>query len=45
MAFVVLTAIIGLLTAGHAAGLRRAVRRPECDMRVRLLTEDRNSVL
>jgi len=35
-AFVVLTAIIGLLTAGYAASLRRAVRRPECDICVRL---------
>ena len=43
-AFVVLTAIIGLLTAGYAASLRRGVRRPECDTRVRLLVEDRNSV-
>ena len=43
-AFVVLTAIIGLLTAGYAASLRRGVRRPECDMRVRLSAEDRNSV-
>jgi Domain of unknown function (DUF5753) len=43
-AFVVLTAIIGLLTAGYAASLRRGVRRPECDMYVRLPTEDRNSV-
>jgi hypothetical protein len=43
-AFVVLTAIIGLLTAGYAASLRRAVRRPECDICVRLPAEDRNSV-
>ena len=43
-AFVVLTAIIGLLTAGYAASLRRAVRRPECDMDIRLPAEDRNSV-
>jgi hypothetical protein len=43
-AFVVLTAIIGLLTAGYAASLRRAVRRPECDICVRLPPEDRNSV-
>jgi hypothetical protein len=46
-AFVVLTAIIAvlaLLTAGYAASLRRAVRRPECDMCVRLSAEDRNSV-
>ena len=43
-AFVVLTAIIGLLTAGYAASLRRAVRRPECDMDIRLPPEDRNSV-
>jgi hypothetical protein len=42
-AFVVLTAIIGPLTAGYAASLRRAVRRPECDMRVRLPAEDRSS--
>ena len=35
-AFVVLTAIIGLLTVGCAASLRRAVRRPECDTCVRL---------
>ena len=35
-AFVVLTAIIVLLTAGCAASLRRAVRRPECDICVRL---------
>jgi hypothetical protein len=43
-AFVVLTVIIGLLTAGYAASLRRGIRRPECDMSVRLLAEDRNSV-
>ena len=43
-AFVVLTAIIGLLTAGYAASLRRTVRCPECDMRVRLPVEDHNSV-
>ena len=43
-AFVVLIAIIGLLTAGYAASLRRAVRRLECDMCVRLSAEDRNSV-
>jgi hypothetical protein len=43
-AFVVLTAIIGLLTAGYAASLRRTVRRPECDICVRLLAEDRNCV-
>jgi hypothetical protein len=43
-AFVVLTAIIGLLTAGYVASLRSAVRRPECDMCVRLPAEDRNSV-
>jgi hypothetical protein len=35
-AFVGLTAIIGLLTAGYAAGLRRGVGRPECDICVRL---------
>jgi hypothetical protein len=35
-AFVVLTAIIGLLTAGYAASLRRGGGRPECDIRVRL---------
>jgi hypothetical protein len=35
-AFVVLTAIIGLLTAGYAASLRRGVRRPEYDIYVRL---------
>jgi hypothetical protein len=44
-AFVVLTAIIGLLAAGYAASLHRGVRRPECDMRVRLSAEDRNLVL
>lgn len=43
-AFVVLTAIIGLLTAGYAASLRRGVRRPECDTSVRLSAEDRNPV-
>lgn len=43
-AFVVLTAISGLLTAGYAASLRRTVRCPECDMRVRLPIEDHNSV-
>ena len=43
-AFVVLTAIIGLLPAGYAASLRRAVRRPEYDIGVRLPAEDRNSV-
>ena len=43
-AFVVLTAIIGLLTAGYAASLRRTVRCPECDIRVRLPVEDHNSV-
>lgn len=35
-AFVLLTAIIGLLTAGYAASLRRGVGRPECDIHVRL---------
>ena len=35
-AFVVLTAITGLLTAGQAASPRRADRRPECDVNVRL---------
>jgi hypothetical protein len=35
-ALVLLTAIIGLLTAGYAASLRRGVGRPECDIRVRL---------
>lgn len=43
-AFVVLTAIIGLLPAGYAVSLRRAVRRPECDIGGRLPAEDRNSV-
>jgi len=43
-AFVVLTAVIGLLTAGYAASLRRGVRRTECDIGVRLPAEDRNSV-
>jgi hypothetical protein len=33
-----------LLTAGYAASLRRGVRRPECDINVRLPAEDRNSV-
>ena len=37
-------AIIGLLTAGYAASLRRAVRRLECDISVRLSARDRNSV-
>ena len=35
-AFVVLTAIIGLLTAGYAASLRLGVRRPEYDIYVSL---------
>ena len=44
-AFVVLTAITGLLTSGYAASLRPGVRRPECDMCVRPSAEDRNSAL
>jgi hypothetical protein len=40
-AFVVLTAIIGLLTAGYAASLRRGVGCPECDIRVRLSARSR----
>ena len=43
-AFVVLTAVTGLLTAGYAASLRRGVRRPECDIYVRLPAGDRKPV-
>ena len=43
-AFLVLAAIIGLLTAGYAASLRRAVRRPECDINVTLPAGECNSV-
>jgi MFS family permease len=43
-AFVALAAIIGTLTAGYSARLRRDARRPEADTRVRWVAGDRNSV-